>query len=132
MAERYRAFTGSRVRVAFSGWDEALRALLGLGEGVVSPVPVVIDELPYLLEGAPELPSMLQGLLSPRGAASGWKIRLILCGSALSTMRGLLAGTAPLRGRASLELMVRPFGFRNAARFWGVADNPDLALHVGR
>jgi hypothetical protein len=38
----------------------------------------------------------------------------------------LLAGHAPLRGRASLELLVHPFGYRDAARFWGAAD-PELA-----
>jgi uncharacterized protein len=39
----------------------------------------------------------------------------------------LLAGHAPLRGRASLELLVQPFGYRDAARFWDVTD-PNLAV----
>ena len=33
-------------------------------------------------------------------------------------MGRLLGGSAPLRGRASLELIIRPFGYRDAARFW--------------
>jgi uncharacterized protein len=37
-------------------------------------------------------------------------------------MGRLLAGQAPLRGRASLELLVRPFDYRDAASFWGVTD----------
>jgi uncharacterized protein len=45
----------------------------------------------------------------------------------MSVMGRLLAGQAPLRGRASLELLVRPFGYRDAARFWGATD-PELAI----
>jgi uncharacterized protein len=52
---------------------------------------------------------------------------LLLCGSAMSVMGQLLAGQAPLRGRASLELLVSPFGYRDAARLWG-ADDPELAV----
>lgn len=131
LSDAYGAFTRSPARVRFASWEDALRALLALGENAEQPVLVVLDEFPYLLEAAPELPSLLQSLLSPRGAAAtGWRTRLILCGSALSTMRGLLAGTAPLRGRASLELLVHPFGYRDAALFWRVAGDPDLALRL--
>jgi len=131
LADAYRDFTGSRARVSFATWEEALEALLALGAEAASPVPVVLDEFPYLLGGAPHLPSLLQALLSPRGPASvGWRTRLILCGSALSTMRGLLAGTAPLRGRAGLELVLHAFGYRDAAAYWGVDDDPDLALRL--
>ena len=33
----------------------------------------------------------------------------------MSVMGGLLSGPAPLRGRAGLELIVQPFGYREAA-----------------
>ena len=45
-------------------------------------------------------------------------------------MRGLLAGSAPLRGRAKLELLVQPFDYRDAAGFWGLLDDPELAFQV--
>ena len=45
-------------------------------------------------------------------------------------MRGLLAGSAPLRGRAKLELLVQPFDFRDAADFWDVLDEPELAFRL--
>ena len=45
-------------------------------------------------------------------------------------MRGLLGGTAPLRGRAKLELLVQPFDFREAADFWGVLGDPELAFQL--
>ena len=128
-AAGYQVATGARGRVAFSNWEEAFSALLSLGEGAKTPVLVVVDEFPYLLVANPEIPSLLQALLSPRGVPARHHLtRLVLCGSALSTMRGLLTGTAPLRGRASLELMVHPFSYREAADFWGTAGDPKLSV----
>ena len=54
---------------------------------------------------------------------------MLLCGSALSFMGGLLAGSAPMRGRASLELIVPTLDYRLAAEFWDISD-PLLALKV--
>jgi hypothetical protein len=44
-------------------------------------------------------------------------------------MGRLLGGNAPLRGRASMEMIIRPFGYRDAATFWDLSD-PRLALLV--
>src|SRR5262249_62085966 len=84
-------------------------------------VLVVIDEFPYLVKATPSLPSLIQRALDPRGVARHG-VRLVLCGSAMSVMSRLLAGGAPLRGRASLDLVVRPLEYRLAAEFWGVTD----------
>ncbi|MGQ0464053.1 MAG: AAA family ATPase [Sporichthyaceae bacterium] len=131
LAASYRTFTAAPTPIRFDTWEDALAGLLALGEGAAEPVPVVVDELPYLLDAAPSIASVLQDLLRPRGAAARrWRTRLLLCGSALSTMQGLLAGSAPLRGRASLELLVHPFDFRDAADYWGLRSQPDLALRV--
>ncbi|MEO3785283.1 ATP-binding protein [Actinocorallia sp. B10E7] len=88
---------------------------------------VVIDEFPFLVRASPSLPSIIQRELGPGGSGRSSRVRLILCGSAMSVMGGLLSGQAPLRGRASLELLVKPFGYRDAAVFWGVED-PRLAV----
>jgi AAA+ ATPase superfamily predicted ATPase len=130
LAGAYAAYTGGPTP-AFADWDEAVAALLRLGQRPGGSGLVVLDEFQYLVESEPALPSILQVALSPRSPAmrSG-STRLILCGSALSTMRGLLAGGAPLRGRAELEMMVYPFGFRDAAQFWGLTDRPDQAFRV--
>jgi hypothetical protein len=100
------------------------------------PGPVVIDEFPYLSAASPALPSILQREIDRRasdmaadvrvGAGAGGGVCLLLCGSAMSVMRRMLAGSAPLRGRASLELVVRPFDYQrtkslscfNPTRIW--------------
>jgi AAA+ ATPase superfamily predicted ATPase len=112
-------------RYAFASWDEALARLFA----VVPDGLIVIDEFPYLSKASPSLPSLLQRALDPRGYARQGTARLLLCGSAMSIMGRLPAGNAPLRGRASLELIVRPLDYRSAARFWGITD-PRLAVLV--
>jgi uncharacterized protein len=125
----YAAYRGLRQPVVFTDYREALDELLRIGDD--RPVPVIIDEFPYLVAATPALPSYLQQALSPLGhAREHTRTRMILCGSALTTMSQLLGGGAPLRGRARLELVVRPFGFREAAVFWGVADDSELAFRV--
>lgn len=130
ISETYREFTGAHAPVAFANWEQVVDALLRLGE-IERPLPVIIDELPYLLSGAPELPSIIQRALSPRGRARRQsRARLVLCGSALAVMGRLLGGTAALRGRASREMMIHPFGFRESARFWAATADPELALRL--
>ena len=129
LGSAYGAYRGLRQPVVFASYREALDELLRLGEE--RPVTVIIDEFPYLVAATPALPSYLQQALSPLGhARERTKTRMILCGSALTTMSQLLGGGAPLRGRAQLELVVRPFGFREAAVFWGVDDDPELAFRL--
>ncbi len=54
----------------------------------------------------------------------------MLCGSAFAVMGRLLSGTAALRGRASCEIVIHPFGFRESASFWGVDSDLDLAFRL--
>lgn len=130
LARALARYTGGP-QVTFPDWDTAVDALLRLGEDGGEPAFVFLDEFQYLVEAEPALPSLLQMALGPTArATTRGRIRLVLCGSALSTMRGLLAGSAPLRGRATLEMMVHPFGYRDAAAFWGLLDQPDLAFRV--
>jgi hypothetical protein len=130
LAAVYARFAGVP-SASFENWTAAMDALLAVGDRLGRPVPVILDEFPYLVEQAPELPSVLQRALSPRSVARlPGQVRLILCGSAFTVMRGLLGGSAPLRGRAKLELLVQPFDFRDAADFWGVLGDPDLAFQL--
>ncbi|MFI1174158.1 ATP-binding protein [Streptomyces melanogenes] len=116
---------------SFATWDDAISYLFSLAAPARrgEPLPVVIDEFPYLVKAAPELPSIVQREMD-RFQSEESRMRLLLCGSAMSVMGGLLASTAPLRGRAQLELVLKPFGFRGAAEFWGVAGQPELAARL--
>jgi hypothetical protein len=128
LGQAYANHLGLRQPVQLRTWPEALEELLRLGERAATPV--LIDEFPYLVAATPALPSYLQRALSPLGfARERTRTRLILCGSALTTMSQLLGSSAPLRGRAELELILRPFGFREAAAFWGT-DDLDTAFRL--
>jgi AAA+ ATPase superfamily predicted ATPase len=96
--------------------------------GTDKPALVVLDEFSYMANSAKGLPSIIQHALSPRGAArTQSRTRLVLCGSALSFMTGLVAGSAALYGRARFSLTVHAFDFRTAATFWGVEHDLLLA-----
>lgn len=114
-------FLDSPGEIRFADWPEAIDALLKLGEK--RAIPVVLDEFPYLAKESPELPSIIQRAFSPRRVErTTSRSRMLLCGSSVSFMGGLLMGGAPLRGRAALELVVPSFDYRTAARFWQLDD----------
>ncbi len=120
----------SAATVSFNDWEQALRTILdNPGD---RPRLVVLDEFPYMAAVARELPSVLQLIADDTRTqpSSRSATRIILCGSALSVMAGLLEGSAALKGRATLELAIQPFDFRVAAAFWGVADNPAVAFEL--
>lgn len=122
-------YSGAPGEVRLDDWDDALDALLALPAD--RPVPVIIDEFPMLVRANPSLPSKLQRHLDAswsRRSEAG-PARILLCGSAMSVMGRLLAGQAPLRGRAGLEMVIRPLEYLDAARFWEVSD-PRLAVLV--
>lgn len=109
-------------------WDQVIDVLLRMGRE--RNIPVVLDEFPYLARVSPSLPSAIQGAYAPRRRErSASRTRLLLCGSAMSFMGGLLSGNAPLRGRASLDMTVHTLDYRLAAKFWGLHD-PRLAFPV--
>jgi len=120
---------GAPAPFSFSSTAEALSALARVGAGG-RPATVVVDEFPAWATADPAAASLVRNLLGP-GAGLGpqTRTRLVLCGSAVGFMGGLLGGQSPLRGRASLELVVRPFDFRTARRFWGIRDRR-LAVQV--
>jgi len=116
----------------FGGWEQALRTATEVmadssrsHASRTAPPLLVLDEFPYLCQETPGLPSIVQSLydtLGPAAGASNGSFRLLLCGSAISVMSDLLSGTRALRGRAALELRIRPFSYRDARDYWGIAD----------
>jgi AAA+ ATPase superfamily predicted ATPase len=109
------AWAGAR----FPDWAAALRVLAEAAAGRL----LVIDEFPYLLRGSPELPSIIQAAFDAARVGRHPAFRLVLCGSALSVMTELLTGQRALRGRASLDLALEPFNYRQARSYWRIADH---------
>jgi AAA+ ATPase superfamily predicted ATPase len=118
--EALAAYLDEPMPFRFARWDEAIAQLMRLATN--GPKPVVIDEFPFLAKATPALPSLIQRAFEPAAQRGNTPVRLLLCGSALSFMGKLLAGSAPLRGRAGLELVVPTLDFRLAREFWGISD----------
>jgi len=97
-----------------------LRALYRVAAG--RRALVVIDEFPYLLPGAERerraALSGAQAAIEEERDAS--RLKLVLCGSHLAQMRGLLAEESPLRGRLT-PLATEALPFPDASLF--VAEN---------
>jgi AAA+ ATPase superfamily predicted ATPase len=91
-------------------------------------VLVVIDELPYLLPGVErarrEVLSEVQATMEEERDAS--QLKLVLCGSHIAQMRGLLAEESPLRGRLT-PLQTASLSFA-AARPFLVEDAPERRI----
>lgn len=114
-------YVGSIAPLALDSWEDAVVALMELGRR--RETLVVLDEFPYLLEHTPALDSLVQRAYAPRARSRrDTQTRLVLCGSAMSIMGRLLTGTAPLRGRAALDLRMQPFDFRTARELHGIED----------
>ncbi len=74
---------------------------------------VVIDEFPLLLEQSRGADSSLAAVMEERESAA---VKLVLCGSQVSTMESLLGARAPLHGRAT-PLSLAPLTFETAREF---------------
>lgn len=128
LAEAIASHTGG-LPPRLENWDQGIDALFALG--AEKPTLVVLDEFPYMARSTEGLPSVIQHALSPRGKArTRSQTRMILCGSSLSFMTSLVAGSAALFGRARLSLIVHAFDYRTAARYWGVDHDLPLAMRL--
>lgn len=105
----------------FASWDEALRFLAAEAER--EPLVLVLDEFQWLLQAQPALDSIVQRHWD-RWQRSSTPITLILSGSALSLMEGLLDHGSPLFGRADYRPLLEPLDYRIAAEFGGAGLSP--------
>ncbi len=119
----------------FDDWSVALGyAVDMLGRQARGSSVLVLDEYPYLRQGSSELDSCVQALMDEAaggelGSTWGAPVSVIVCGSAMSVMTGILSGTSPMRGRAALDMALAPFDYRQSRGFWGITD-PATALGV--
>ena len=90
-------------RVIYPDWESCF---LTLNERLRGKITIVIDEFPYLVKNASELPSIIQKLFDRR---SGLSFHLFLCGSSQQMMHNLVVdSTSPLYGRADEIIKLLP------------------------
>ena len=98
------------------GWREALLAIESAWTGAAKLI-LALDEFQWMAESSPELPAVLQALWDQRWRDSG-RVMLILCGSFIGFMeREVLGRKAPLFGRRTAQMLLKPLGYREAALF---------------
>ena len=75
-----------------------------------------IDEYPYLAKSCPYMNSLLQKYIDHKWKTSN--LYFLLLGSLVSFMReDVLSSSAPLHGRANLEIRMKPFDYKETAQF---------------
>lgn len=95
-------------------WDAVLKLLAAHAEQ--TPLAVVFDEFQYLCRDKPELPSVFQKFWDGPGREG--KLFLVLCGPHISFMEEqVLAERAPLFGRRTAQLLIRPLSYLEAGLF---------------
>lgn len=101
--------TGGR----FSNWEAALRFFVAIARD--DPLVVILDEVPYLMRSTPGFASIVQAVWDH--VSPGTKLMLVLTGSAVGTIEGLLGGGGALRGRPTRALRLDPLGPIEAIAF---------------
>ncbi|WP_114578669.1 ATP-binding protein [Saliphagus sp. LR7] len=110
----------SSLRNVRRDWEALLEALGG--EDAV----VVIDEFPFLIEEDESLPSRLQRVWDLELQETG--MTLVLVGSSISVMEDkVLSGSAPLYGRRTATIDLKPLSVTDARQFFPEYD-PETAL----
>ncbi len=91
----------------FKDWIEAFKYIVHKNEKII----VIIDEFPYLAETDKAIPSIFQKIWDLYLKDS--KIYLVLQGSSIAMMeKTLLVYKAPLYGRRTGQLLLKPFQFK--------------------
>jgi hypothetical protein len=118
---------------SFTNWETALKSITSLWKKD-QKLLVVMDELQWTAEAAPELPSMLQALWDREWKQRG-DLMIILCGSHVGFMeREILGSRSPLFGRRSDQIRLGPLPFREAIKMlpnYGEADQAGVFFLVG-
>jgi hypothetical protein len=112
IAQRIEKILPGFARPVYPDWDTLFRSL---NTALKSRITLCIDEFPYLVKNAPELPSILQNIHDD--AAHG-NFNIILCGSSQMMMHGLVLDShAPLYGRADEIIKIQPMSVAYLRKF---------------
>lgn len=100
-------------REGFKDWETAFKYIAHKNKKTI----VIIDEFPYLAENDNAIPSTFQKAWDLHLKNS--KVYLVLLGSSISMMeKTVLFHKAPLYGRRTGQLLVKPFNFKAVQEFF--------------
>lgn len=112
----------------FGTWSDALQ-FVGDQALQTGPVVVALDEFQYLAASDSALVSIIQRFWD-QWDAQGVPVTLVLCGSALTFMDGLLTEAKPTFGRSAYRPVLLPLSYRDCAAF--APEDGSLATLVER
>lgn len=114
--------------VTYPDWRRLLERLCRDARAARFRGPIVLDELPYAVLAAPDLPSVLQRFIDHDAQQAG--LTIALSGSSQRMMQGLvLDAAAPLYGRASVLMDLRPLAPTHLPEAFGRLAAADLVEH---
>lgn len=120
--------TGLAAGASFNNFQAALEYVFEAADK--KRIVLVIDEYPYVARASKSLASTLQLLIDKNKDTS--KLFLIICGSSMSYMEDhVLAYKAPLYGRRTAQLKIKPFEFSEACLYFKNFSDEDKALAYG-
>lgn len=120
--------SGIQAETSFVSFQAALEYVFKMAEK--ERIILAIDEYPYVARSSKSLPSTLQLLIDKYKDTS--KLMLILCGSSMSYMEDhVLAYKAPLYGRRTAQMKIKPFDFEESCRYFHSLSDEDKALMYG-
>ncbi len=120
--------SGIQTETSFASFQAALEYVFQLSEK--ERMLLVIDEYPYVARSSKSLASTLQLLIDKYSDTS--KLMLILCGSSMSYMEDhVLAYKAPLYGRRTAQMKIRPFDFEECCRYFQNLSDENKAMLYG-
>ncbi len=103
----------------FASWEAALNQMADLVEQSGAPHLLILDEFTYLIRNEPAITSIFQKMWDHRlSKVAG--LKLVLTGSLLGMMsREIFAYNAPLHGRATSQLRLRPLPYAALIELFG-------------
>ena len=120
--------SGISADTSFVSFQAALEYVFKLAEN--ERIILAIDKYPYAARSSRSLASTFQLLIDKYKDSS--KLMLILCGSSMSYMEDhVLAYKAPLYGRRTAQMKVRPFDFADTCLYFKNFADEDKALIYG-
>lgn len=98
----------------YATWEMALREVAYLAQN--GRFVLILDEFTYAVQSEPALPSLLQNAWDHLFKST--QLVLVLAGSQVGMMVDLLGYQAPLYGRITAQLALKPLPFRALAQFF--------------